>query len=76
MQTLMNQLRLTTARFTPCRAVVVAMLSGPAVGTLLAFGASAALEENLVTIDNFTTIVSSIALNTEVDNTTTTLDIT
>jgi amicyanin len=54
MQTLMNQLRLTAARFIPGRAVVAAMLSGPAVGALLAFGAFAAQEENVVTIDNFT----------------------
>ena len=54
MQTLMNPLRLVAARFTPGRAVVVAMLLGPAVGTLLAYGAIAAQEENVVTIDNFT----------------------
>jgi amicyanin len=34
--------------------MVVAMLLGPAVGALLAFGAVAAQEENVVTIDNFT----------------------
>jgi amicyanin len=54
MQSLMNQLRLTTSRFTPGRAVVAAMLLGPAIGALLAFGAVAAQEENVVTIDNFT----------------------
>ena len=54
MQTLMNQLRLTTARFTPGRAVVVAMLMGPVVGGLMAYGAIAAQEPNEVTIDNFT----------------------
>jgi amicyanin len=54
MQTLMNHLRLATARFTPGRAVVVGLLLGPAVGALLAFGAVAAQEENVVTIDNFT----------------------
>jgi plastocyanin len=54
MQTLMSQLRLAAARFTRGRAVVVAMLLGPAVGALLAFGALAAQEENVVTIDNFT----------------------
>jgi amicyanin len=54
MQTLMNQLRLATARFTPGRAVVAAMLLGPVAGALLAFGAVAAQEENVVTIDNFT----------------------
>ena len=54
MQTLMKHLRLTSLRFTPGRAMVVAMLLGPAVGALLAFGAVAAQEENVVTIDNFT----------------------
>ena len=54
MQTLMKHLRFATARFTPGRAVIVAMLLGPAVGALLAFGAVAAQEENVVTIDNFT----------------------
>jgi len=54
MQTLMKHLRLTSPRFTPGRSVVAAMLLGPAVGGLLAFGAVAAQEENVVTIDNFT----------------------
>ena len=54
MQPLMNPIRLVTERFTPGRAVVVAMLLGPVVGALLAFGAVAAQEENVVTIDNFT----------------------
>jgi amicyanin len=54
MQTLMSHLRLTAARFTPGRAVVVAILLGPVVGALLAFGAVAAQQENVVTIDNFT----------------------
>ena len=54
MQTLMSYLRLTAARFTPGRAVVVVALSGPVVGAMLAFGAVAAQEENVVTIDNFT----------------------
>src|ERR1700674_5356273 len=54
MQTFMNHLRFVSARFTPARAVIVAMLSGPVVGALLAFGAIAAQEENVVTIDNFT----------------------
>jgi amicyanin len=53
MQTLISHLRLSTARFTPGRAVVVAMLFGPLVGALLAFGAVAAEEANVVTIDNF-----------------------
>jgi amicyanin len=54
MQTSISRIRLTMARFTPARAVIVAMLSGPVVGALLAFGAIAAQEENVVTIDNFT----------------------
>jgi amicyanin len=54
MQTLMKHLRLTSLRFTPGRAMVAAMLLGPAVGALLAFGAVAAQGENVVTIDNFT----------------------
>ena len=54
MQTFINKLRFAVAQFTPGRAVVVAMLLGPAVGTLLAYGAVAAQEENVVTIDNFT----------------------
>ena len=54
MQTLMNRLRLITARISPGRAVVAAMLLGPVAGALLSFGAVAAQEENVVTIDNFT----------------------
>ena len=54
MQTLMSHIRLATARFTPGRAVIVAALLGTVVGALLAFGAVAAQEENVVTIDNFT----------------------
>jgi amicyanin len=54
MQTLMSHIRLTMARFNPGRAVVVAALSGPVVGALLAFGAVAAQEDSVVTIDNFT----------------------
>jgi len=54
MQTFINKLRFAVAQFTPGRAVVVAILLGPAVGTLLAYGAVAAQEENVVTIDNFT----------------------
>jgi len=54
MQNMMTNIRLAAARFTPGRAVVAAMLSGPLVGALLAFGAVAAQEENVVTIDNFT----------------------
>jgi plastocyanin len=58
MQSLINHLRGATARSTPGRAVVVAMLAGPIVGAMLAFGAVAAQEAkqdaNVVTIDNFT----------------------
>ena len=54
MNTLISRLRLAAARFTPGRAVVAAMLVGPVVGALLAFGAVAAQEANVVTIDNFT----------------------
>ena len=54
MQKLMNQLRLTTGRLSPSRAMVAAMFLGPVAGALLAFGAVAAQEENVVTIDNFT----------------------
>ena len=54
MRSLPSHLRLAAARFTPGRAVVVAMLFGPVVGALLAYGAVAAEEPNAVTIDNFT----------------------
>lgn len=54
MQTFINELRFAAARSTPGRAMVVALLLGPAVGAMLAFGAVAAQEENVVTIDNFT----------------------
>jgi plastocyanin len=53
MPTLMKPVRLAAARFTSARAVVVATLLGPTVGTLLAFGAVAAQEANVVVIDNF-----------------------
>jgi plastocyanin len=42
------------ARFTPGRALIVAMLLGPVVGAMLAFAAVAAQDANVVTIDNFT----------------------
>ena len=54
MQTLISHLRQVAARFTPGRAVIVAMLLGPLVGAMLAFGTFAAEEANVVTIDNFT----------------------
>ena len=46
--------RSAAARFTPGRSVVVAMLLGPVVGALMAYGALAAQEPNEVVIDNFT----------------------
>ncbi len=54
MRRLVTELRLTAARFTPGRAVAVAMLLGPLAGALLAYGALAAPEPNEVLIDNFT----------------------
>ena len=54
MQSLINRLGLTAARLSPCRAAVVATLTGPLVGALLAFGAVAAQENPTeVKIDNF-----------------------
>ena len=54
MQTLMSHLRPIVARFSPGRAVIVAMLVGPVVGAFVAYGALAAQEPNEVVIDNFT----------------------
>ena len=54
MQTFLNNLFLAAARFTPGRAVIVAMLLGPLVGAMLALGALAAEEPTAVAIDNFT----------------------
>ena len=54
MRNLMNQLRFAAARLSPGRAVVAAMLLGPLVGALLAYGAVAAQEANEIKIDNFT----------------------
>ena len=54
MQSPVNLLHRAAARLDSARAVVVAMLLGPLVGALLAFGAVAAQEPNSVTIDNFT----------------------
>jgi amicyanin len=51
---LLKNIRLASRRFAPGPAVVTAMLLGPAIGALLAFGAVAAQEENVVTIDKFT----------------------
>jgi len=54
MKTLIKHRRIAAARFTPGRALVAAILLGPIVGALLAFGAVAAQEANVVVIDNFT----------------------
>ena len=48
-------LRLAVARLASYQAMIAAMLSGPLVGAMLAFGAVAAQDAaNVVTIDNFT----------------------
>ena len=49
-----SHLRSAIARFTPGRALIFAMLLGPVVGAMLAFGAVAAQDANVVTIDHFT----------------------
>jgi plastocyanin len=54
MQNLISHIGRATVRFTPARALVAAMLLGPVAGALLAFGAVAATEVNVVTVDNFT----------------------
>jgi plastocyanin len=55
MRFLINYRRFATARFTRRRSLVVALLLGPAVGAMLAFGAVAAQDaSNVITIDNFT----------------------
>jgi plastocyanin len=54
MQYLNSHLCSAAARFVPGRAVIVAMLLGPVIGAMLAFGAVAAQDVNVVTIDNFT----------------------
>ena len=55
MQIPISQLRLAAARFVLDRAQVVALLLGPVIGALLAFGAVAAQDAtNVITIDNFT----------------------
>ena len=54
MRKFVTQLRLAVARFTPTRAVAVAMLLGPIAGAFLAYGALAAQDPNEVVIDNFT----------------------
>jgi plastocyanin len=54
MQYLDSHLRSAAARFSASRALVVAMLLGPVIGAMLAFGTVAAQDANVVTIDNFT----------------------
>jgi plastocyanin len=53
MKNLNNHLRAAVARFVPGRALVIAMLLGPVIGAMLAFGTVSAQEANVVTIDNF-----------------------
>jgi plastocyanin len=55
MQVLISQLRFAAARFALNRGLVVALLLGPVVGAMLAFGAVAAQDaSDVITIDNFT----------------------
>jgi len=55
MPILINQLRFAAARFAVNRSLVVALLLGPVVGAMLAFGAVAAQDAtDVITIDNFT----------------------
>jgi plastocyanin len=55
MSILISQFRSVAARFAVSRAPVVAILLGPVVGAMLAFGAVAAQDAtNVVTINNFT----------------------
>lgn len=55
MQILISQLRLAAARFALDHALVAALLLGPVIGAMLAFGAVAAQDAtNVITIDNFT----------------------
>jgi plastocyanin len=56
MNSLVSKLRSAAAALAVSRAVIIAMLLGPAVGALLAWGAVAAQDANadVVTIDNFT----------------------
>ena len=56
MKHLKSHLRSAAVRFVPGRALAIAMLLGPAVGAMVAFGTIAAEEAkdtNVVTIDNF-----------------------
>lgn len=55
MPILISQLRLAATRFANNRGLVVALLLGPVVGAMLAFGAVAAQDAtDVITIDNFT----------------------
>jgi plastocyanin len=59
MQILTNQLRFAAARLVLNRGLVVALVLGPAIGAMLAFGTVAAQDAtkkdaNEITIDNFT----------------------
>jgi len=54
MQYLNSRLRCAAARLVHGRALIVAILLGPVIGAMLAFGAVAAQDANVVTIDNFT----------------------
>ena len=54
MRILITQFRPVATRFAVSRAVIVAILLGPVVGAMLAFGSVAAQDAtNVVTIDNF-----------------------
>jgi plastocyanin len=55
MQILISQLRFAATRFASSRALVAALLLGPVIGAMLAFGTVAAQDAtNVITIDNFT----------------------
>jgi plastocyanin len=55
MQILISQLRFAATRFASNRALVAALLLGPVIGVMLAFGTVAAQDAtNVITIDNFT----------------------
>ena len=55
MQILISQFRLAATRFASSRALVAALLLGPVIGAMLAFGTVAAQDAtNVITIDNFT----------------------
>jgi plastocyanin len=58
MQVMINYLRVAVARLSMSRALVAAMLLGPVIGAMLAFGTVAAEDAkgapNEITIDNFT----------------------